>query len=334
MLGTIIVDENNGSAVFRIRDIYEVVPSSGGLPHVRSGEEIILKVAGEKGVLLGRLLEAIDGKKNAEQLANEFEGETDRETIGSAINFLLTKGIIEEAVCSESSLPVHLQEQIKYFSHYVAEPEAAIKTLAATKCLIVGEQSFIERLSGDMVLHGFVCINGHAVNSGDVGSEDDGFDEIRAKVQLADFVVLVNRNFSSDFCCEINHLCLEHCKPVLFADLSSGGHGVVGPLCVGGQCSCYMCYESRLFANSRTHQERLDYEALKKTRSSSSGSFGSLMALGQIVGSLVIVEVVSYLVKYRAPRTIDGTLIVDLFQTEIYREPVLKMPGCRACGSI
>jgi hypothetical protein len=49
---------------------------------------------------------------------------------------------------------------------------------------------------------------------------------------------------------------------------------------------------------------------------------------------LVTVEVISYLTKYRAPRTIDGTLIVDFYEMEIYREPVLKMPGCQACGAI
>jgi len=326
--------ENNSVAALRIKDIYEVVPSSGGFPHVRSGEEIIFTVAGEKAVLLGRLLEAIDGKKNVKQLADEFQDETNLTVIESAINFLLSKGIIEEVVFPESSLALHLKQQIKYLSHYVAEPEAAIETIASTKCLIVGEQSIIKRLSSDMTLHGFASIDKHAVISGGNESEEDGFDGIRAKVPLADFVVLINRNFSSDYCFEINQLCLEHCKPVLFADLSSGGHGVIGPLCVGGQCSCYMCYQSRLLANSKTHREHLDYEVFKKTQASSGVSFGSLKSLEHIVDSLVVVEILSYLTKFRAPRTIDGTLIVDLFQTEIYREPVLKMPGCRACGAI
>ncbi|MCK4785714.1 MAG: TOMM precursor leader peptide-binding protein [Desulfobacteraceae bacterium] len=324
----------NDVPIPRIKDVYEVVPSADGLPHVRSGDEIVMKVAGEKGLLLGQMLLAIDGRKSIEQLVNEFQKVTDRATLLATVDFLFKEGIIEQADASDSSIPKHLREQAKYLSHYVADPKAAIKILANTNCLVVGEESLIRMLSDEMAFHGFDSIDTHATLFSNSERQRDEFEELHTKVKLADLVVVVHRTFSSCLCPDINRCCLEHRKPVLFADLSSGNHGVVGPLCVPGQSSCYSCYESRLTADTETYHEHADYEAFARVQSSPKCSFGRLKALEPIVNSLIIVELISYLTGYRAPRTIDGTLIVDLFQTEIYHEPVLKMPGCGVCDSI
>ena len=80
--------QDNDVAIPRIKDIYEVIPSTEGLSHIRSGDEIVLKVAGEKGPLLGQLLLTIDGRKNTEQIVNEFQKTTERVANAHQISYL------------------------------------------------------------------------------------------------------------------------------------------------------------------------------------------------------------------------------------------------------
>jgi bacteriocin biosynthesis cyclodehydratase domain-containing protein len=317
-----------------IKEIYQVVPAVGGAVHIRSGDEIILEVGGKKAHLLSRLLLAIDGKKDLSQIEVELADSYTGAEISRAIMFLQTEGILQDRKDSPPLPTDQLRRQARYLAHYLQEADETVQNLAAVSCLVVGKGGLAGAISHLLVQHGLekVVSITQELTANDL--HDNELDELEKKLVTSDVAVCTTQTFAPHLCRVVNDLAIEHQKPILYVDMSSGNHGIIGPLCIPGQSSCYTCYEQRLAINTDVHEERLDYEFFLTNRPHKRSSYGTLIAFEHIVCGLAVVELLSYLTAYRAPRTIDGTLIIDFFQPEIYREPVLKLPNCKSCSEI
>jgi bacteriocin biosynthesis cyclodehydratase domain-containing protein len=307
-----------GASVLQMKDIYEIIVSaSGEVPHVRSGDEVVLSLAGDKSHLLGAVLLAVDGRKRVDELAQTLSEVGDEASVLSAVAFLLKQGILEDVRLSDPAVPERWHQQTRYLSHYLPDPIAALETVAATRCRVIGDGEFADSAASVLEAHGFAIVDADV-----------------ASLTPRDVVVVAAETHTPRLCHETNTACLSLRVPLLVADLSSGNHGIVGPFCIPGDTSCYQCYETRLLAGTNTYEERIDYGAFVTEHPQRRGSFGQLRAMADMAASLVALEVLSYITGYRAPRTIDGTLIIDLFEPTIYREPVLRLPRCPACGEI
>jgi len=318
----------------RVKDIYEIVPSSEGMPHVRSGDEVVLKVAGEKGRLLGMLLLAIDGQKAVEQLVQELGEIADRPAVSSALDFLVKEGIVEDASATDTSVSDNMCEEARYLSHYLSSPADCLLELARKHCHVISNGGAGQMVASDLAAHGFGHVKTEMVSSNHTVEAQEKSNHRSEGIASADIVVMIMETFLPQLCREVNRLCLGLRKPVLFADLSSGNHDIIGPFCVPGQTSCYSCYEARVLANTDAYREHVEYESFVGTVPFRKRPFGRLKALDRMATALLVLEVLSYVTGYRAARTIDGTLIIDLFESEIYREPVLKLPDCKECAGI
>lgn len=314
----------------RVTSIYEVVTSAGRVSHIRSGEEVVLEIAGRQRHVLGRLLLAIDGRKDVPTLVRDLADVADEPTVRAAITFLLEQGIVTDAAQPRMPVDDAQAAQAAYLAHYLSDPGEAIEKLAQTQCCVVGEGGPAPALAEDLRAHGLERTRPEVLSAAD-GPPDAG--RLEAVVS-ADVVAVVTETFWPELGRQVNRACLGARVPVLFVDLSCGNHGIVGPLCVPGQTSCHACGEARLLANTPNYRERADYEAFCRARPRRERSFGALEALDRLVLSIAVVEVLSFLTGYRAARTIDGALIVGFADLEIVREPVLKLPGCEACGQV
>jgi len=328
------LDHSTQEFVPQIREIYQVVPSSGGSAHIRSGDEIILALEGTKAALLGRLLLTIDGKKSVRQIATEMADSASEAEVRRAVDFLRTEGILANKKTARELQALRLPQQTRYLEHHLQDANQAVANLAELKCLVLGAGSLADRISHLLIEHGLQkvdCPTSESFPNECTRNETDNIDQ---KIASSDIIVCAAQNFAPATSRAANDLAITHRTPVLFVDTSSGEHGIIGPLCVPGQTSCYTCYEARLAANTDLHQERLDYEDFLNKSPDEAGSYGALIAFEYTVSGLVVLELLSYLTGYRAPRTIDGTLIVDFLRSRIYRDPVLKLPNCKSCSQI
>ncbi len=323
--------KNNIDPPIRIKDYFQVIPSANGKLHIRSGDEVILRVSGKEQTVLASVLQAIDGKKNMDQLINELDKLADADKVNSAVNYLFQEGVIENTPESSHLIPESLQNMATYLSHYCDDVHKTLEYLKTRRCLIIGEDVLAKVLADDIKRHGIENVdiesNLPVVNDCRVHAVDN----IKKIIQATDFVLTVQSMFLPEVYRQVNKMCLSLHKPSLYVDLSSGNHAVIGPLSVPGQTSCYYCYETRLLANNDAHIEYKEYEQYVLNTIHRKCDFGSLPTFMHIVSSLVVMETLAYLTGYRPARSIDGTLIVDFLKPEIHREPVLKMPDCPAC---
>ena len=314
----------------RLKDIYEVVAASGRVSHIRSGEEIVLEIAGRQRELLCSLLLAIDGHKDVPALVQELDGAGDEPMVRSALAFLMEQGIVVDAAEPQAPVPVALQAQAVYLSHFLRDSSKAIEKLSLTRCCVIGDGQTARRFADELLVHGLEQTHLEVLTASD--GEPDA-DRLKTVVSV-DIAVVITETFWPALGRRVNQSCLNARVPVLFVDLSCGNHGIVGPLCVPGQTSCYACSEARLMANISNYRQRADYEIFCRTRPETKRRFGALSALDHMVLSLAVVEFLSFLTGYRAARSVDGAFIVSFAEPEIFREPVLKLPSCEACGQI
>ena len=324
-----------GRMIPRVKDIYEVVALDGRVRHIRSGEEVVLEVAGRRRELLERLLPALDGRKDVAVLAAELADVADAGAVRAAVAFLVAEGIVADAAAATGDVPEALRGQAAYLSHSLPDPAAAIETLARTRCRVIGDGPSAEMLAEELKAHGLGGVEASVLAPAEAGAPQR--DGARCLADLAeadaDVAAVVTETFQPQLCREANRALLAAGRPALYVDLASGNHGVIGPMVVPAQTSCYACYEARLLAAGDNDRERLDYEAFLRTRPARR-AFGHLPALDRMTVCLAAVELLSYLTGYRAARAIDGALIVDFHEPAITREPVLKLPACEACGPL
>ena len=314
----------------RLKDIYEVVAPAGCVSHIRSGEEVVLDIAGRQRDVLRSLLLAIDGHKDVPTLVRCLGDAADEATVRAALAFLMEQGIVTDDAEPRTPVPATLQGQAAYMSHFLGDSGKAIEELSQARCCVIGEGEAVRTLADDLLAHGLERTHPDILAAPD--GEPDA-ERLKAVVS-ADVAVVVTETFWPALGRRVNRACLDARVPVLFVDLSCGNHGIVGPLCVPGQTSCYACGEARLLANISSYRQRADYEIFCHARQGTERRFGTLRALDRMVLSLAVVELLSFLTGYRAARTIDGALIVDFAESEIVHEPVLKLPGCEACGQV
>lgn len=319
-------------AILRVRDAYQVVPSAAGLPHVRSGSEVVLSPAGKQAWLLGRVLLAVDGHKTVAQLLQELSEVGDQEAVLSATRLLLEENIVELILPHDDTRTCTRSDQDRYFSHYVADPEQSLKRLSQSRCILLGDRNLCRVVAAELRTHGLEDARTVPATAREVGEGDSG--PITEEVASGDLVLVLSQAYHPRLCRKLNALCAEELRPVLFADLSSGNHAVIGPLFVPGQSACYACQEARMFANTDNYRQWRDFEASEVVAGKRVCTFGGLTAFLSVTAGLIALEVLAYLSGYRPARTIDGTLIVDFFEPHIYREPVLKWPTCDICRGI
>ncbi|MGH9076378.1 MAG: TOMM precursor leader peptide-binding protein [Acidimicrobiales bacterium] len=124
-------------------------------------------------------------------------------------------------------------------------------------------------------------------------------------------------------------LCLARGQPYLVHS-QDALDAVVGPLVRPGGVPCHRCVEQRLESHRDHPKEHLAYR--RQRAGVAPGLDAFLGAHVAVVAGLVATEALRGLLVEPGP-TAGGVLVVDLDRLSVVREPVLAVPGCRACAA-
>lgn len=108
---------------------------------------------------------------------------------------------------------------------------------------------------------------------------------------------------------------------------------LVGPTVVPGSSPCYECFETRVAMNLREGESYVRYKRALASGTVKPGTATPLSAVRAVLAGHSALEAVNYLLT-GSTFTIGKVLGVYLPTMEIAYQEILRLPGCRACGSL
>jgi thiazole/oxazole-forming peptide maturase SagC family component len=107
----------------------------------------------------------------------------------------------------------------------------------------------------------------------------------------------------------------------------------VGPTVLPGSSACWECFETRMTMNLRESASYLAYKNALSQGQVLRGDPPVLPALLGVLGSHLALETTNY-VQTGSTFTVEKVLGICLPTMEIAYSEVLRLPGCRGCGSL
>lgn len=139
-------------------------------------------------------------------------------------------------------------------------------------------------------------------------------------------MVVATDSFSPPFHDRVNRLCLEH--GTRWTSLRWLGFEIqLGPTVLPGDTPCFACFRARVRANAPSDaafQALDDYLAHHPWRAGH-----PLFVAGD---GLAAFEILNLLTGFDTPKTVAHLFTFHLMSFESRLDPVLKLPGCPACG--
>ncbi|MGW1075715.1 TOMM precursor leader peptide-binding protein [Streptomyces sp. NPDC002537] len=108
---------------------------------------------------------------------------------------------------------------------------------------------------------------------------------------------------------------------------------LVGPTVVPGSSPCYECFETRVAMNLRESASYVRYKRALAAGAVKSGTPAQLSAVRSTIAGHSALEAINFLTT-GSTFTIGKVLGIYLPTMEIAHQEVLRLPGCRACGSL
>lgn len=349
----------------RIKKTTEVVESpEGDLYLMRPSAEADIRIE-RPDAEQRRLLEALDGTRTREQLADRFG----REPVDDTLAQLGELGAIEDGADDdrlEAGTLARFDRQLRYFSDIgsgepspaecqerLAEARVVVFGLGglggwaawALACCGVGEMLLID---GDRVeasnlnrqiLYSETDVGrlkaemaaarlkafNPAARIEAIAERLEGEAEIRAAIEGHDFLVDAADWPAHDVERWANSACFAAGVPYI-----TMSHfppvARVGPLYVPGETGCFACQE---IAYRRSYPM---FDAVVEQRRAQPSPAATLGPACGLIGSQVGLEVMHHLTGLSRPSTLGVARIYDLRTMEVEREPVVQEPGCAVCG--
>ncbi|MEU5437990.1 TOMM precursor leader peptide-binding protein [Streptomyces sp. NPDC020719] len=108
---------------------------------------------------------------------------------------------------------------------------------------------------------------------------------------------------------------------------------LVGPTVVPGSSPCYECFETRVAMNLRESDSYVRYKRALAAGSVKPGVPAQLSAVRSTIAGHSALEAINFLTT-GSTFTIGKVLGIYMPTMEIAHQEVLRLPGCRACGSL
>lgn len=110
------------------------------------------------------------------------------------------------------------------------------------------------------------------------------------------------------------------------------GIGILGPTVIPYQSACYTCYELRRNANLENYEEILQFESRLRQMPAIRSEFVAPKPLAQTLGGLLALECLRLITQTAMPQMTGRILLIDLFAPEMTYHRLLRLPNCPACG--
>ncbi|AFY46990.1 bacteriocin biosynthesis cyclodehydratase domain protein [Nostoc sp. PCC 7524] len=162
----------------------------------------------------------------------------------------------------------------------------------------------------------------------DTLTNDETVAELLDDVDLA---IVATDAVSVNLAYRLNRLCLKMQCPLLPGG-AFGIEGTLGPLVLGGDAPCYLCYRMRSIACAKLPEAELELEKFLDRDRRSQAQLRENWPIGHLlVGSHLVLETLKLLLGL--PIATDGKLLhIDLINTKLTHNVVLKKPGCPHCS--
>ncbi len=131
----------------------------------------------------------------------------------------------------------------------------------------------------------------------------------------------------------VNRAALKTGTPWLAGQIY-GGLGVVGPTVVPGESACYQCYELWRDAHLPNAREVVQYETRLSEMSAIRNPRAAPRPLATCLAGLVALEALRLVTRQARPQTVGRFLRVQFFEPEMTYHPIIRLPGCPACGRL
>ncbi|WP_427160269.1 TOMM precursor leader peptide-binding protein [Aliinostoc sp. HNIBRCY26] len=163
----------------------------------------------------------------------------------------------------------------------------------------------------------------------DILNDDD---TVKALLDDVDLAIVATDAVPVNLAYRLNRLCLNMQCPLLPGG-AFGIEGTIGPLVVGGDSPCYLCYRMRSIACAKLPEAQLQLERHLDRDRRSQPQWRENLPIGHtLVGSYLVLDAVKMLLGL--PVATQGKLLhLDLITTKLTHNVVLKKPGCPHCSS-
>lgn len=277
------------------------------------------------------LIERIDGETPVEDIVAEFS-EPQRPEVIAVIEALYEKRIIREAEPGPDDglgprLPLSVRFQRRERQRIGEKDVLLIDTggmggMVAEDLLSadVGSVSYFDWTDDGQTVE--------RLRSDEAFSLCTERDELRSRIEMADFVVYTGSNPKPDLVEEINHLTHRTKTPWISAQIY-GYDGIVGPAVFPERSACYECFIERALGNVTSHEHFQSYlDVLSEQEGLTSVSRSPL---GRIVAGYLTLDVI-HLLTYGVGFTVEQVITVDGLDLSYEANDVLRMPDCDVCG--
>ena len=336
-------------------DLYLLRPSAGTDIHIEQPDD--------EGK---RLLAALDGERNREQLDTEFGADE----VGDLLAQLEELGVVEDAADDDliaGEVIERFDRQLRYFSDVSEGPtpsqsqarleEASVAVLGVgglggwsalnLACSGIGEMRLVDfdrvELSNlsRQVLYGEddvgkLKVEAAATRLGslnprmrfDVRAERlDSEAAVREAIEGCDIVIEACDWPAHDIELWVNSACFAAGIPFI-AMSHFPPFARVGPLYVPGQTGCFACQETSYRRTYPLFDVAIDQHRAKQS------PVATLAPVCGFIGGHVGIDVLHQLTGLTQPATLGTAYSYDLRTMEIEREPVVPEPGCPVCGHL
>ncbi len=130
---------------------------------------------------------------------------------------------------------------------------------------------------------------------------------------------------------EINSLAFEFNTPVLYSFIE-GGVGIIGPLVIPRETSCFLCFMSQFEASLLLPSHYLAYKSyMNKIEKSGKTLIGGSPPILDIISGFIVDCGIRILLGLESAYTINRILILNFESLEMEIQDVLKNPSCPTC---
>lgn len=156
---------------------------------------------------------------------------------------------------------------------------------------------------------------------------------VTALLDDVDLAIVATDAVAVNLAYRLNRLCLKMQCPLLPGG-AFGIEGTLGPLVLGGDAPCYLCYRMRSIACAKLPEAELELEKFLDRDRRSQAQLRENWPIGHLlVGSHLVLETLKILLGL--PIATDGKLLhIDLINTKLTHNVVLKKPGCPHCSPV
>lgn len=277
---------------------------------------------------LSALVERLDGTETTAEILSEA-APSSRDSIRSVIRSLQERRIVYDAAeTGEASR--RRAAKTRRFS------DADFETFDDASVLVVGPRemtalpvSDVLRTNIDAVLTMTPRADGMGASFDDDRVEQVPRGQLDESLADVDFAMVFADRPNPGLLEVVNRTAYDHGTPWIVAQ-ACGYDGIVGPLIVPGESSCYECFRRRREANLPEADEYGAFEEAADRRQESPGP--DVRAFERVVAGLGTVDALNYL-TYGFGFTAGRIVHYDFATFSMEVNDVLPMPRCPVCGT-